>query len=179
MSEIEVFTDSQLATRGVMLKALADHVNREHRYVRKELADRMARGDRLTARDGATKLGSVSLSDPKPVAAVTDEDAFRDYLTVKYGDEVTTTVVLGDVAEIAAALQDAGHEDLFTVVEVVPDWVRENALRDALVPGATVPGVAVTVPDPVLTTRTEQAAVDAVKAAITSSGVLAIEGGAA
>ncbi|NKT71851.1 hypothetical protein GS860_28265 [Rhodococcus hoagii] len=54
MTEIQVFTDSQLAHRVVMLKALADHINREFRYAKGELAERMARGDRLTARDGAS-----------------------------------------------------------------------------------------------------------------------------
>ncbi|UPH40841.1 hypothetical protein MWT96_20455 [Prescottella equi] len=177
MSEIQVFTDSQLALRVVMLQALADHINREFRYAKGELAERMARGDRLTARDGASKLGSVSLSDPKPVATVSDEAAFRDYMSVKYGDEAQAQVELGDAAEICAVLADTGHEDLFSVREVFPDWVRENALRDALV--REVPGVTVTTPAGVLSACTEEAAVEAVKSAISSSGVLAIEGGAA
>ncbi|NKU52584.1 hypothetical protein GS881_02250 [Rhodococcus hoagii] len=116
MSEIQVFTDSQLALRVVMLKALADHINREFRYAKGELAERMARGDRLTARDGASKLGSVSLSDPKPVATVSDEAAFRDYMSVKYGDEAQAQVELGDAAEICAVLADTGMRICFRCV---------------------------------------------------------------
>ncbi|MBM4653832.1 hypothetical protein GS462_26455 [Rhodococcus hoagii] len=59
-------------------------------------------------------------------------------MSVKYGDEAQAQVELGDAAEICAVLADAGHEDLFSVREVFPDWVRENALRDALV--REVPG---------------------------------------
>ncbi|MBM4644241.1 hypothetical protein GS464_16715, partial [Rhodococcus hoagii] len=142
MSEIQVFTDSQLALRVVMLKALADHINREFRYAKGELAERMARGDRLTARDGASKLGSVSLSDPKPVATVSDEAAFRDYMSVKYGDEAQAQVELGDAAEICAVLADTGHEDCFRCVRCSRIGCGENALRDALV--REVPGVTVT-----------------------------------
>ncbi|RVW03028.1 hypothetical protein [Rhodococcus xishaensis] len=180
MSEIQVFADADLAYQAVMLKALADTVLDAQKRVRHELAQRMAKGDRLTARDGDAKLGSVNLTDPKPKATVTDEAAFADYLTAKYGDEATVTVELGDVGEICAVLADSGHEDLFTVRQVFPAWVREQAIKDALLPRHTVPGVTVTVPAGVVSARTEQAAVERVRAVLSGGDVrvLAIEGGA-
>lgn len=178
MTEIQVFTDSQLAHRVVMLKAFADVILDALNVDRDDMASRMAKGDRVTARSGDVKLGSMSLSDPKPVAKVTDNAAFEDYLSIKYGDEAERTVRLGDPAEICAALADAGRDDLFEVVETFPAWVRKAGVDDALIPGRTVPGVTVTVPPGVLSVRTADAAVEAVKSAISSSGVLAIEGGA-
>ncbi|NKS77967.1 hypothetical protein GS539_19275 [Rhodococcus hoagii] len=177
MTEIQVFTDSQLAHRVVMLKAFADVILDALNVDRDDMASRMAKGDRVTARDGDVKLGSMSLSDPKPVAKVTDNAAFEDYLSIKYGDEAERRFVWVIRRRSVRRLLNADRDDLFEVVETFPAWVRKAGVDDALIPGRTVPGVTVTVPPGVLSVRTADAAVEAVKSAITSSGVLAIEGG--
>ena len=49
MTEIQVFTDSQLAHRVVMLKAFADVILDALNVDRDDMASRMAKGDRVTA----------------------------------------------------------------------------------------------------------------------------------
>lgn len=175
MSELEKLPDADLAYRAVMLRTLASAVMDEQKRVTAELGKRVPQGDRRTARDGKTKLGSVSITDPKPVARVTDEAAFQDYLSVKYGDEVSTTVELGDPAEICAVLADHGHDDLYRVVETFPEYVRANALRDALV--RDVPGVTVTTPDGVVQVRPAEPAKQLVRDMLAGTALIALEGG--
>lgn len=180
MSEIQAWTDADLAYRAVMLKAAADLILDEFKAVKALAVEQFQKGDSKTARIGDQKLGRVTKSDPKPVATVTDQAEFEAYLSVKYGDTITTTVQLGDVAEIAAVLADHGHEDLFTVVETIPDWVRQERLKAALA-GEHVPGVTVSTPEGVVSARTEQAAKDRVVQMLSTGPVplLAIEGGQA
>lgn len=177
-NDIQAYTDGDLAYRAVMLKAAIDLIMDEFEAVKAIAGEQFEKGDSKAARQGDVKLGRVSKSDPKPVATVTDRAEFEAYLSVKYGDTVTTTVELGDVAEIAAVLMDTGHEDLFTVVETIPDWVRQERLKAALA-GEFVPGVTVSSPEGVVSARPEPAAKAAVRALLNSSDVplLAIEGG--
>lgn len=192
MSEIQAWTDSDLAFRAVMLKALIDELTAQAKPLREFAGETWPNGKREPAQlKGETgskvKLGAITKADASPVATVTDAAAFEDYLSVKYGDEVTTRVELGDLGEVCAALADGGHDDLFRVVEDFPAWVREQAVKDALIPGRTVPGVTVTTPEGTVSVRpsadARALAREALSRAAASIGgsvpLLAIEGGAA
>lgn len=159
MSEIiEAYTDSDLAYRIVLLKTLADLVLDEFKSAKQVAADQFPKGAAIPARtDDDLKLGKVSKSDPKPVAEVVDRAALDDYIRTVYADKLESRIELGDVAQILPVLLDAGRTDLFTEVEVIPDYLYGLA-KAAAVKGKAVPGVEVKSPPGVVSARREIAA---------------------
>lgn len=118
-------------------------------------------------------LGSVSLSEPKKHATVTDEEAFTRHC-VETGEANVMVSITGPLEEVLAVLADhAPH--LIGDTHHLPDYLirRELAYAEG---GQLIPGVTVTEKDPVLRVSTKDAAaVEAVK--ILAGTVLALEAG--
>ncbi|WP_072689340.1 hypothetical protein [Rhodococcus marinonascens] len=183
-AEIQAHTDADLAYQAVMLKTILDLVTVRFKAVKAIADEQFPKGASIPARqniDGQdVKLGRVIKADPKPIAKIVDRDKFHEALRTLHPEDLNVTVQLGDTAEIAAVLADHGREDLFTVVEVVPEWMEAAKLREALA-GRSYPGVEVVTPGGVVSARAEEAAKDLVRELLSGSTVplLAIEGGAA
>jgi hypothetical protein len=181
---IQAWTDTDLAVRAVLLKTLADLVNAEFRTVKALAAEQFPKGASIPARtakdQGDVKLGKLSKSDPKPTAQVTNIAEFEGWLRHKFSDKLEPRVILGEPSEICAVLQDHGHDDLYSIEEVIPDWLRNEWVTKAA-GGEKVPGVTVSTPDGVVQARAEAAAKALVVELLSASPVplLALEGGAA
>lgn len=175
MSEIEVWTDGDLSLRIVLLKALLDEVQVELTAVKTVAAGRWAKGSTLPARSpDDVKLGRVTKSDPKPVARITDRDAFERYVYAEHADEVDTVIVLGDVGEILPILIAAGREDLFTAVQKIPDSLVARLEKRAL--SVDVPGITVRKPEGVVSAAPAGAAREMVRRLL-ADRLLALEEG--
>ncbi len=110
---------------------------------RAALVDDMGQGDRRTVRDTANgKLGSVSLSDPKDVVEVDDEDSLLKWLLME------------------------GKAEEVTRIEA-PDWAIKDALEAAR-NGADIPGVLRKPGNPTLSVRVEPHAVELAASIISS-----------
>jgi hypothetical protein len=169
-------TTEDLVLRVGALKAIKEYVNVAYDQAREEIAAVMRRGDRLTARSPLddTKIGSVSLTDPKPVARVSDMAALTVWLVENYPDLVADVYEVNATDEQVRAL----------VFEHKPEWltrkqrvdprvlqqIRERSATAGEAVGPTgeldVPGVAVETPAPVVTCRPTADALDAVAALI-------------
>jgi len=186
-------TPSSIAVDLFALKILGTVV-REGTADRKAVATAtMKKGDSIAARveiDGRdVKLGKVTMTDPKPVARITDQDALDGWIAAHDPDAVIQRPVFGPDAEVAAILDEhAPH--LLSFVGEVAQWARsaelsraEAAHRAGSMPLA--PGIEVTVPDGVVSVGKETPeARDAVltlirQGVITVDTPIAIEDGAA
>ncbi|MEU9515879.1 hypothetical protein [Micromonospora sp. NPDC048169] len=168
---IEAYTDADLAYRIVLLKTLCDLVIDEFKAAKQIAGDQFPKGAAIPARTGDdVKLGKVSKSDPKPVAEVVDRAAVEDYIRTEYADKLESRVELGDIAQIIPILLDADRADLFTEVEVIPDYLYGLA-RAAAVKGMAVPGVEVKSPPGVVSARSEVAAQQEVRRLLSGARV--------
>ncbi|BAD56331.1 hypothetical protein [Nocardia farcinica] len=158
MTEIQAWTNADLAYKIVLLKTLADLVLEEFKQAKAIMGEQIARGDSIAARTlDDRKLGKVTKSDPKPEAVVKDRDALDAWLRVEFPDKIETRVELGRLDEVLAVLIDAGRQDLIGQVEVVPDHLVGVAKAAAL-KGREVPGIEVVPGKPVVSARAELAA---------------------
>ena len=168
---IEAYTDSDLAYKIVLLKKLCDLVIDEFKAVKQIASDQFPKGAAIPARTGDdVKLGKVSKSDPKPVAEVVDRDELDDYIRAEYADKLESRIELGDIAQILPVLLDAGRTDLFTEVEVIPDYLYGLA-KAAAIKGKSVPGVEVKSPPGVVSARAELAAEQEVRRLLSGARV--------
>ncbi|MFJ4653802.1 hypothetical protein ACIP5Y_21255 [Nocardia sp. NPDC088792] len=160
-----------LARRIVFLKTISDLVGEELNKAKRLAVIRFQKGSSEPARDANdVKLGNVSKSDPKPVAAVVDDERLAEHILQTRPDECITEVRLGDTAQIAAVLTDAGRTDLFTAVKTIPGWLYQEMEAKALA-GTSVPGIEVRTPAGYITVRLEQAAKDAVRELLAASPI--------
>lgn len=117
-------SNEQLALRVAILKVLTDFTAQLYKEVRAEIAPVMARGDRLMARsplDANTKLGAVTLTDPKPVARVTDRAAFEAWVTENYPGSIERDYeIIGSHQEVAAVLWENAPQLLKPIKKVDP-----------------------------------------------------------
>lgn len=172
MSEIiEAYTDADLAYRIVLLKTLQDLVIAEFKAAKQIADEQFPKGVGIPARtDGDVKLGKVSKSDPKPVADVVDRKALDEHIRAEYADKLESRVELGDIAQIIPVLLDAGRTDLFTEVEVIPDYLYGLA-KAAAIKGKPVPGVEVRTPPGTVSARAEVAAQQEVRRLLSGARV--------
>jgi hypothetical protein len=166
-----VSTD-ELVLRVAALKAIKDFTEAEYDKARGEMAAAMNPGDRLTARsplDGS-KLGAVSMTDPKVTSRVADQAALTDWLfehypaTVTVGYEVSATD-----EELRRVLFEHAPHLLRKVRRVDPETVRELranavALGAPVGPGgeADVPGLVVESASPTVRCNSTDTALPAV-----------------
>ena len=175
-TEIQAYTDSDLAYRIVLLKTLNDLVTREFREAKALAAEQYPKGASIPARtDTDLKLGRVTKSDPKPSATVVDEDAFEAWIRAEHPEKLEHRVQLTDLGEVLALLIAQDRKDLIAESFEVPDWLRTNALAQAI-KGTQVPGVVVARPDGVVSATREYAAVVLVQQLLAGARVPLIRG---
>lgn len=118
-------------------------------------------------------LGSVSLSEPKRHAQVTNDEAFTRHC-IETGDANVSVSITGPLEEVLAVLAEhAPH--LIGDTHHLPDWLIKREL-DYAENGELIPGVTVTEKAPVLRVSTKDAAM--VEAAQILAGTpLALEEG--
>lgn len=179
MSDLE-----EAALRTTSLRVLSDFTKARYFEAREEMAQAMARGTRLPGRSPLddSKVGAVIMSDPDPVAAITDQGAFVAWVAETYPEHIESRVeIVGSRREVAAVLAEhAPHLVRHTTV-VHPDFVSQvkavaAEARQPAGPGGEVdvPGLSITVPDPVVTCRLAPGALESVMALI-RTGQLSLE----
>lgn len=159
-----------LALKVAALKVVSDYTKEAYDESRKRIATAMERGDRKMARAGGVKLGAVSMSDPKPVARITDEQALTSWVLDNYPDAMESGYeVIGSLREIVDVLFEHAPHLLRKVARVDQDWLKavrlESAKLGAVVgPGGEVdvPGLEVFTPDPVVSCKPSEEALPAV-----------------
>jgi hypothetical protein len=169
-------TTDDLVLRVGALKAIKDYAVTAYDKAREEVADVMRRGDRLTVRSPLddTKIGSVSLTDPKPVARVSDMSVLTAWLVENYPDLVTDAYEVNATDEQIRALVFEHRPEWLTrkqrVDPRVVQQIRERSAAAGVAVGPTgeadVPGVVVETPEPVVTCRPTPDALDVVAALI-------------
>lgn len=180
--DLAVLRVSVLTWMGKRIKAETD-------VARLEAARLLKKGDTLAARSPLddTRLGRVSMSDPKQTARVTDRAAVDAWISDKYADKcVGRWEITGPMAEVIATLREhAPH--LVEYVTSVPDWAVNELLTRAERYGEPVgfsmecgpdapPGIAVKTPDGVLTVRLASDAADAAIRAMWDAHLVDIDG---
>lgn len=111
-------------------------------------ADYMGEGDRVTIRDprNRDKLGTVSVTDPTPIAEVDDEDAFTAYVAGFHPDgmEPVRHVIRPErMAEVVRLLHEHAPHLLAETETAVKPWQRKTLLDQAAATGEPIPGVVV------------------------------------
>lgn len=177
---------TDLALRLAALKVLKDYIEEQYAHARAEAHRTMKRGERLVARspvDDSLKIAVVPMSDPKHVAEIVDEQAVTDWYREHYPDMVTSGyTVIGSQPEIVEVLfRHAPHlikRKSALTLEALHELKRSSAsLGQPCGPGAEldIPGVKVTLPDPVVTCRPTEEAFDIVRD-LHNQGVLELDG---
>lgn len=90
-----------------VLKVLSAHTKDRYEKAREEAEGQLGQGDRHIVRsplDG-TKLGAVYMTDPKPVAAIVDEQALTEWMAEHYKTRVESTYdIVGSEREVLDVL---------------------------------------------------------------------------
>lgn len=170
-TEIQAYTDADLAYKIVLLKTLVDLVMDEFTRTKAIAAEQLPKGASIPARTSDdVKLGKVSKTDPKPVAEIVDRDELDEWIRTQYPDKLDTRAELGDMGEILALLNDLGRKDLFTTVTEIPAHLYTQAKAMAA-NGRPIPGVALRRPPGVVSARKEIAAEYVVRQLLAGSPV--------
>lgn len=107
----------------------------------------LTEGDRITIRDprDGTKLGTVSVSEPKAVAEIDDKEALLDYIAHQHPEAVSSKQTIRPAAmAIALGLLAKHAPNLLTRPQrVAADWAVAEVLNKAAASGDPVPGVSV------------------------------------
>ncbi|MFC9768978.1 hypothetical protein [Rhodococcus jostii] len=179
-TEIQAYTDAELAYRAVVIKAIIDAFTAEFKAIKELAAEQYENGDRKTVVRDRVKLGMLYRTDMDSVAVITDREAFEAYMTTSQADLLERRICLGAPEEVAAALQDAGHEpgDLWWIEEFIPTSVMDEKLADAKT-GKRVPGMTVSTPAGYMTAKPSRAVRELVGEYLSASPVTlqAIDGG--
>lgn len=176
---------TDLALRVAALKVLKDYIEEQYTWARAEAARTLKRGERLVARSPLddSKIATIPMSDPKHETTITDETAVTDWYREHYPEMVTSGYkVIGSQAEVIAVLfAHAPHLIKRTQalqLEALHELKRSSAaLGQPCGPGAEldIPGVKVSLPDPVLTCRPAEGAFDIIRD-LYNQGVLELDG---
>lgn len=178
-------TTDDLVLRVGALKAIKDYVETAYDEARAEVAKVLKRGARLPALSPIddTKIGSVTMTEPKRTARISDMGALTERLLADYPD------LVDEVYEVNATSEQIRR----LVFEHRPEWLNKKQRIDPKViqriralsaeagapigPGgeADYPGVVVERPEPVVTCRSAPGALDAV-AALIRAGRIGLDG---
>lgn len=176
---------TDLALRLAALKVLKDYIEACYSQARGEAARTMKRGERLVARSPVDdqKIAVIPMSDPSQVAEVVDQQALTDWLSENYPEMVVSGYkVIGSQAEIVQVLfQHAPH--LIKRTQAVQLEALHEIRRTSAALGQPVgprgeldmPGIKVTLPDPVVTCRPTEDALAIVRD-LHAQGVLELDG---
>ena len=126
-------------TREAVLKTLLDVIDAEYKATRAEvqqLLDEAAANHGLNGADAklpdGTKVAKVSISDPKPAATVTDQDAFLAWVRENRKDQVHSRLVV----EVRPAFQTALLADM--TAAGVAQWLDTETGELHTVPGVEI-----------------------------------------
>lgn len=117
--------------RLILLRVFHDLVKAEQTSAKEAVGDAMTDGSKLTAfTESQQTLGTVTKSNPNPVARIIDAEEFEDWIHANYPDRIRTVPVFGPPEEVSAVLAEhAPH--LLRERRVIPESLREQALRIA------------------------------------------------
>ncbi|HEX3778482.1 MAG TPA: hypothetical protein VHX38_02365 [Pseudonocardiaceae bacterium] len=132
-----------------VLKVLSAHTKERYEQARDEALAELGQGDRRIVRsplDG-TKLGAVYMTDPKPVAAITDEKALTDWMSTTYPTRVESSYqIVGSDAEVIDILFQHAPRLLKRTTRLTTE-ARKELMTEAVRIGQPVgPGGEVDVP---------------------------------
>ncbi|MCJ7859236.1 hypothetical protein [Corynebacterium kalidii] len=143
------------ARRVVLQSAVLKELKARHDEDRAELQADMERGEKITARTDDQSLGTVSYSDPKPKARVTDRAALLGHVAEDAPGRIGLRIT--DMPR-ALALLEADYPEL---VEPALSSQDEAHYLRAAEKGESIPGVEVATGAPVMSVRPSQAGKDA------------------
>lgn len=155
-----------------VLKTLSAHTKERYDQARADAAGDLGPGDRRIVRsplDNA-KLGAVYMTDPKPVAVVTDEPALTEWMVEHYkADTESTYDISGTTEQVIQVLFEHAPELLKPRLKLRQS-ARQRLLADAVSlgqpvgPGGEVdiPGIGFTVGEPVMACKPDDDALLAV-----------------
>lgn len=156
-------SNDDLALRVAALKVVKEFTAGKYEEARAEIAKTMGRGDRLMARSPLddSKIGAVSMSDPKPTAKVTNESALMAWLAQHYPEHIHNGYEINATTEqVTRVLFEHAPHLLQKVRRIKPDVLSSitkasAALGQPVGPGgeADVPGITVETPDPVVSCK--------------------------
>jgi hypothetical protein len=146
------------ARRVAILKVVSEVTASAYKEAREELAPHMTRGSRLVARsplDSNTKIGAVTLTDPKAVATISDRKKFEAWVGEHYADQIERDYeIAGSHQEVAAILFENAPHLLRAITKVDPELekqIRTDSAKLGIPIGpngeADVEGVTVFIPD--------------------------------
>lgn len=170
---LEDIDTAELAARAAVLADLAKYVGEQRDRHKAELASRMPAGSKITGRhplDETLSLGTVTMSDPKPQAYVTDRDTYEAWCRATYPDQIDTWIEIDpqDAEVIAVLREHAPH--LVIVHSSVPAAILEKGLERAA--KEDVPGTKRAPGRPVLSVRATANARTVVRSMVAASPVL-------
>jgi hypothetical protein len=170
---LEEMDTQTLAARAAALAALAKWVKEQNDAHRAELKTRLERGSKVTAfnpQDETLTLGTATMSNPDPVAYVTDREVFEQYCRATWPDKIEVwTEIDPDNDEVIDVLREhAPH--LVTVHSSVPATLKERALDRAA--SEDVPGTQRRLATPTLTVTPAKNARTVIASMIAASPVL-------
>ncbi|WP_291478456.1 hypothetical protein [Corynebacterium sp.] len=143
------------ARRVVLQAAVLKELKARHDADRAELQADMERGEKITARSDEQSIGTVSYSDPKPKARVTDRAALLGHVAKDAPGRIGLRIT--DVPR-ALALLEADYPEL---VEPALSSQDEAQYLRAAEKGEDIPGVEVSTGSPIMSVRPTQAGKDA------------------
>jgi hypothetical protein len=172
-NDLEKFDTETLAARAAVLADFEKYIKEQRDRHKIELYQRLRPGSKVTGRhplDDTLSLGTVTMSDPKPEAFVTNRDEFEKYCRETWPEKIEVwTEIDPDNEEVIEVLQRyAPH--LVTVHSSVPNTVKERALDRAT--REDVPGTKRANRAPVLSVRATANARTVVQSMIAASPVL-------
>lgn len=168
------------------LKVVKEFTATRYDEAREEIAKLMTKGDRKTARSplGDVKIGSVTLSDPKATASITDLDALTAWLKEHYPEHFVGGYEINATSEqLMRVLFEHAPELLRKVRRVDPKVLKElttsaAALGSPVGPGgeADVPGITVETPAGVVSCTPDKVAALPAIEELFRAGLLQLDG---
>lgn len=160
------------ALRLAFLKAMSDHLAALYEEERKTQSDAMSKGDTLAVRDprdDSRKYGTVNLSDPKATVRVTDEAALTAWMVEHYPEltepqvEIAATDSMVKDVLFQHAPEFLRHTKRIKPQDLIELKAAAKTLGVVVGPGGEmdVPGIELSVADPVLTCRIQEGALPA------------------
>ncbi|WP_280505802.1 hypothetical protein [Nocardia farcinica] len=138
--------------RAIFLRVFHDLMKSEQTIAKEDCARVMADGSKLTAfTESKQTLGTVTKSNPKPIARVEDAAEFEDWIHATFPDRIKEVPDFGPADQVAAVLAEHAPHLLQGVRQVIPESLREQALRIAAT--REVPGTRIHHPEGVISVR--------------------------
>lgn len=178
-------TAKETALGMVVLKYLTDRIRPAQETLRFHAVKLLDKKERVVAKSSldGTQLGTITKSDPKPKATITNPARVYEWVRDHYPErlDVKTQIVGSDTEVIAVLAVHAPH--LIDEVLRLPEWVTHELVLKAEQAGQPVgwggeidvPGIEVTIPEGSVSVRLEKEIDDAVLDLV-RAGLVEIDG---